>query len=188
MGDMSAEPTDEHLLHHATEHPDGFALFYCRHERAVLGLFMRSTGRSDLALDLAAETFARALESHAAFDAARGSAQGWLFGIARHVLAGSLAKGRVQSSARVRQGMSAIALDDRLAASIEETAEACDEQAASELLHALTPPLRVAVQGRVIDELPYRQLAEELECSEALVRQRVRRGLALIRKNLVADQ
>jgi len=188
MDDMPGQSSDEQLLQHAAANPDGFGVFYRRHERAVLGLFMRATGRSDLALDLTAETFARALECHRAFDAARGSARGWLFGIARHVVAGSLEMGRVQSTARVRQGMSAITLDDRLAASIEETVEACDEQVAADLLRTLTLPLRLAVQGRVIDERPYPQLARELECSEALVRQRVHRGLALIRRNLEADR
>jgi RNA polymerase sigma-70 factor, ECF subfamily len=164
--------------------PDGFGLFYRRHERVVLGFFVRTTGRGDLALDLAAETFARALESHQGFDPSRGEARSWLLGIARHVLAGSLARGRVEASARSRRGMASIGLDDRLVASIEETAHVVADGAVEEWLSALTPEQRVAVRGRVIDESSYRELAGELECSEAVVRQRVHRGLSLIRKGL----
>jgi DNA-directed RNA polymerase specialized sigma24 family protein len=39
-----------------------FAAFYRHFERPVLGFFMHATGRSDLAADLVAETFAAALE------------------------------------------------------------------------------------------------------------------------------
>ncbi len=176
--------TDGELLRDPLSDPEGFGLFYRRHERVVLGFFMRATGRSDLALDLAAETFARALESHHGFDPGRGEARGWLLGIARHVLAGSLARGRVETSARSRRGIASLTLDDRLVASIEETASLVAEGAVEEWLSALTPEQRVAVQGRVLDERSYRELAGELECSEAVVRQRVHRGLSLIRKGL----
>jgi RNA polymerase sigma-70 factor (ECF subfamily) len=176
--------TDEELLRDPLSDPEGFGLFYRRHERVVLGFFVRATSRSDLALDLTAETFARALESHQGFDPDRGQARGWLLGIARHVLAGSLARGRVQASARSRRGMAALTLDERLVASIEETASLVAEGAVEEWLSALTPEQRVAVQGRVLDERSYRELASELECSEAVVRQRVHRGLSLIRKGL----
>jgi RNA polymerase sigma factor (sigma-70 family) len=176
--------TDEELLRDPVSDPEGFGVFYRRHERVVLGFFVRATGRGELALDLAAETFARALESHRGFDAGQGKARGWLLGIARHVLAGSLARGRVEASARTRRGMAAIALDERLVASIEETAGSVAEDAVEEWLSALTPEQRVAVQGHVIEERSYRELAGELECSEAVVRQRVHRGLTLIRKGL----
>lgn len=175
---------DEELLRDPSSDPEGFGLFYRRHERVVLGFFMRATGRGDLALDLTAETFARALESHQGFDPAWGEARGWLLGIARHVLAGSLARGRVEASARSRHGMASLTLDDRLVASVEETASVVAEGEVEEWLSALTAEQRVAVQGRVVDERSYRELASELECSEAVVRQRVHRGLLLIRKGL----
>jgi RNA polymerase sigma factor (sigma-70 family) len=176
--------TDEELLREPASDPEGFGLFYRRHERVVLGFFVRATGRGELALDLAAETFARALESHRRFDPERGEARSWLLGIARHVLAASLARGRVQASARARRGMAALVLDERLVASIEETASGVADEAVEEWLSALTPEQRVAVRGRVIEERSYRELASELACSEAVVRQRVHRGLSLIRKGL----
>ncbi len=184
MGVRDRNPSDEQLLRDPLGDPEGFGLFYRRHERVVLGFFVRATGRGDLALDLAAETFARALESHHRFDPGRGEARGWLLGIARHVLAGSLARGRVEASARSRRGMAALTLDERLVASIEETANLIAAGEIERWLSALTPEQRVAVRGRVVDERSYRDLASELECSQAVVRQRVHRGLALIRRGL----
>ncbi len=176
--------SDEELLRDPSGDPEGFGVFYRRHERLVLAFFVRATGRGDLAIDLTAETFARALESHQGFDPARGEARGWLLGIARHVLAGGLARGRVEASARSRRGMAALTLDTRLVASVEETASLLADAQVDRWLSALTAEQRVAVRGRVIDERSYRELASELECSEAVVRQRVHRGLALIRKGL----
>ena len=180
----SEDRADEELLRDPSGDPEGFGLFYRRQERAVLGFFVRTTGRGDLALDLTAETFARALESHRDYDPGRGQARSWLLGIARHVLAGSLARGRVEASARSRRGMASLTLADRLVASIEETEYDVDDGEVERWLSALTPEQRVAVRGRVIDESSYRELAGELECSEAVVRQRVHRGLSLIRKGM----
>jgi len=184
MGVRDRNRSDAELLRDPSGDPGGFGLFYRRHERVVLGFFVRATGRGDLALDLTAETFARALESHRRFDPGRGEARGWLLGIARHVLAGSLHRGRVEASARSRRGMAALTLDERLVASIEETASLVSDGELDQWLAALTAEQRVAIRGRVIDERSYRELARELECSEAVVRQRVHRGLALIRKGM----
>ncbi len=49
-----------------------FAGFYRRHEDAVLGFFLKRAGSAQLAADLTAETFARALEGRRRFDPARG--------------------------------------------------------------------------------------------------------------------
>ena len=80
--------------------------------------------------------------------------------------------------------MAALTLDERLVASVEETATLVTDGELDEWLSALTAEQRMAVRGRVIDERSYRELASELECSEAVVRQRVHRGLSLIRRGL----
>src|SRR4051794_18242342 len=87
-----------------------FAAFYRRHEDAVLGFFLRRVGAAELAADLTAETFARALEGRGRFDARRGAAAAWLFGIARNVLSRSLERGRVEDEVRRRLGMEPLVL------------------------------------------------------------------------------
>jgi RNA polymerase sigma factor (sigma-70 family) len=176
--------SDDRLLRRADRDPEAFGAFYRRHERVVLGFFMRATGRGELAVDLAAETFARAFESRRSFDPRRGGARAWLFGVARHVLAASLERGRVEAAARQRLGMSAVVLDDRLVADVEDAARDFDDTLVEEWLSQLAPDQRLAVRQRVLEERSYRDIAGELECSEAVVRQRVSRGLAILRRDL----
>jgi RNA polymerase sigma factor (sigma-70 family) len=170
------------LLEKAQRSGAAFGDFYRSAERSMLGFFMRQTGRPELAADLTAETFARALESLEAFDRGRGRADQWLFGIARHVLADSLRRGRVESAARRRLGMPDLILDDHAADSIARMTAA--SVPAIDVLAVLPEAQRVAVAARVIDERGYAEIAAELECSEALVRQHVSRGLRTIRRRL----
>jgi RNA polymerase sigma factor (sigma-70 family) len=161
-----------------------FAVFYRRHEDAVLGFFLRRTRSADLAADLAAETFARALEGRKRFDASVGDAGAWLFGIARNLLATSQQRGRVDDSVRRRLGMEPLLLDDEALARID----ALDEDPALTALDGLPPDQRAAVVGRVIEEKGYADLAYQLRCSESVVRQRVSRGLRTLRNELEAER
>ena len=58
------------------------------------------------------------------------------------------------------------------------------DDAARALLEELPADQREAVAAHVIEGQDYAQLAGELETSEAVVRQRVSRGLAKLRKRL----
>jgi DNA-directed RNA polymerase specialized sigma24 family protein len=78
--------------------------------------------------------------------------------------------------------MQALVLDDDALERVE--ALASRRSAAVDGLEGLSDVLRQAVAGRVIDQREYRELARELECSESVVRQRVRRGLARLREDL----
>lgn len=161
-----------------------FAVFYRRHEDAVLGFFLRRTRSGDLAADLTAETFARALEGRERFDASIGDAGAWLFGIARNLLATSHQQGRVDDSVRRRLGMEPLQLDDEALARID----ALDADPASAALDGLPPDQRAAVVGRVIEEQAYPDLADQLQCSQSVVRQRVSRGLRTLRNGLEAER
>lgn len=180
---MRATPPDEDADLLGGE-GDAFAAFYRRYERPVLQFFLRRAASAELASDLAAETFARALEGRGRFDPARGTAAGWLFGIARHLLAASAEQGYVEDQTRRRLGMEPIVLDDDAIARIDAL---CDLPA----LHALNElptPIRDAVLGRVVDEQSYTHLASRMACSEMVVRQRVSRGLRALRAQLKAER
>ena len=169
-------------LHGLPADADSFAAFYRRFERPLLGFFMRCVGRPDLAADLTAETFARALDGLDGYDPARGRPDQWLFGIARHVLGASLRGGRVEAQARLRLGLPALVLDDHAVEIIERlSSDEC-------VLEALPDEQRDAVRARVIHERSYSEIASELECSEALVRQRVSRGLRTLRVRLAGER
>jgi RNA polymerase sigma factor (sigma-70 family) len=164
--------------------PEAFGLFYLRHEAYVLRFFIRRVKGLDAAADLCAETFARALEHRRSFDPGRGEGRAWLFGIARHVLAESVAKGRVLDETRVRLELEPLTIDD---GSLERLSELADD-IAMQALRELPGEQREAVSARVLEDRPYSELAVTLECSESVVRQRVSRGLRAIRDRLDGAQ
>jgi RNA polymerase sigma factor (sigma-70 family) len=157
-----------------------FGELYDRYEAPLLGFFRRATGRADLAADLTAEVFAVAIASASSFRPELGSARGWLFGIARHELAQSWRRGRVDAEARRRLGMEPIVLSDENLERIDRLGEAGVVDSLT-LLEELPADQRAAVRARVIDGLDYGEAARELGCSELVVRQRVSRGLRRLR-------
>jgi RNA polymerase sigma factor (sigma-70 family) len=176
--------TDEHLLSEREPGVAGpaFAVFYRRYERAVLAYFRRRTATVDVAADLTAETFAQALESRWRFRVRRpgDGAAAWLFGIAGHVYSRSIRRGRVEDRARSRLGLSPLALDDEALTQISDAGDDAIEEA----LARLPKDQRAAIRERIMHERPYADVALRLRCSEAVVRQRVSRGLAALRRDL----
>jgi RNA polymerase sigma factor (sigma-70 family) len=161
-----------------------FEAFYARYQPAIVGFHLRRAGSRELAFDLAAETFATVLVVAARFDPAGGSPAGWLFGIAANKLRESMRRGRVEHAARRHLGMQPVAIDDHDLARVDELASLGDEHAILDLLHDLPATQRDAILARVVDEQPYAAIAADLECSEAVVRKRVARGLHALRLRL----
>ncbi|WP_272476858.1 RNA polymerase sigma factor [Baekduia alba] len=161
-----------------------FEQFYRRHLAAVTGFHLRRTGRRELAFDLTAETFAAVVVGCATFDPARGSATGWLFGIAAHKLRDALRRGRVEAEARQRLRHEPILLEDADLERVDELASRVNESRLATLLGDLPAEQRAALLARVVDERPYDEIAATLDCSEAVVRQRVHRGLRRLRSGM----
>lgn len=181
MARASQDPSSAALLGGS---PREFARFYARHEDAVLGFFLRRTESAELAADLTAETFARALEGRDRFDPGAGDAGAWLFGIARNLLASSLKRGRVEDETRRRLRMEPLSLDDAALARIDDLGAGVALAALGEL----PEDQRLAVAGRVLDGLDYGDLSHALQCSESVVRQRVSRGLRALRQRLEIER
>lgn len=177
------EPNDEDLLAGlAAGDPDAFSEFYRRRRPAVTAFFARRVSDREAAFDLTAETFAAVVDSASRFDPRQGPAVAWLLGIASHKLTDSLRRSRVESDARRRLQLEPVAITD---ADLDEVDDArlagpdlCD------LVARLPADHRDAVTARIIDERSYREIAADLQCSEAVVRQRVHRGLRRLRDQL----
>lgn len=169
---------DDDLVELTATRPEAFAVFYRRHERALLGFFMRRTGDPEVAADLTAEAFAAALLGAGRFDRSRAPARAWLFGIAQNKLLKAWQRGRAEDAARRRMKMPPVALEDD---ELERIARLGGEDRVDALLRRLPPEQARAVRARVIDEQTYRQIARQVRCSESVVRQRVSRGLASLR-------
>jgi RNA polymerase sigma-70 factor (ECF subfamily) len=177
MAEISALADDATLLLGDAEQ---FGAFYGAHEDYVLALFLARGARPEVAADLTAETFARALAARSRFDPARGEPRGWLTGIARHVYADSVGRGRVQDAARRKLGLQRLEIDDEAIARIEELAG----DVALRALEELPEDQRVAVRARVLGEAGYDELAAALGCSPSVARKRVSRGLRTLRERL----
>ena len=171
--------SDEALL--SGRDPAGFEEFYVRHVDGLLGFFARRTRDPELAADLTAETFAAALASRARYRPAAGAASAWLFGIAMKKLADAQRRGYAERRARRRLGMERIALTDADVARIEALGE---QPVASALVELLVPDQREAVRAHVVEDRSYAEIASAQHVSEAVVRQRVSRGLASVRKRM----
>jgi RNA polymerase sigma-70 factor (ECF subfamily) len=174
--------TDAELLARAGEEAEAFAVFYRRHAEWVLRVAARRTRDPEHAGDLTAEVFAAAMLAARRFRPERpsGTANGWLFGILLHKLAGFERRGAVERRARRKLGLQAPILGpDEF-----EAALGGDEPNVVALVDALPEPQRDAVRARIIDERSYGEVAAALHISEASARKRVSRGLAALRATL----
>jgi RNA polymerase sigma factor (sigma-70 family) len=168
--------TDAELIREARNDPDAFGELYRRHAETVHAWFRARTDDRN-AEDLTAETFAQAVLSLKRFrDAADCSAAPWLFGIAKNLLRRHRERRRVETAARRRLGMP-IRFDEPGLDAVDERSSI--EQLARDLdgaLALLPASQRQALQLRVVEELPYAQVAASLGCSELAARLRVMRA------------
>jgi RNA polymerase sigma-70 factor (ECF subfamily) len=174
---MSADAhgrTDAELIGAAAREPEAFGELYRRHAPAVHAWCARRLARA--ASDLTAETFAQAWLSRRSFrDRRDGSALPWLLGIARNVLRESVRRDRIETRARERLGLP-------LALAIEDGYAAVDDRSSPRLalaaaLDGLPEHERQALELRVVDGLPYAEVADELAIRPAAARLRVSRAL-----------
>ncbi|MEU8624956.1 RNA polymerase sigma factor [Streptomyces sp. NPDC048669] len=77
--------SDEDLLTRAAREPTAFEPLVARHSAALHSYLVRRA--PEVADDLLSELWLQAYAHRGNYDAARGSAKGWLFGVARNVLA-----------------------------------------------------------------------------------------------------
>jgi RNA polymerase sigma-70 factor, ECF subfamily len=177
IGLMTA--TDDELLT-ATD-AASFEQFYRRHFESVLAFFARRTHDPEVAADLTAETFAAALLARRRYRPGRGRADSWLFSIAYRKLSDSRRRGRAEDRALRRLGVRAPALSEDDAEWIDQLAQA---DRAAPLVAELPADQRAAIRARVVHGREYDEIARVTQSSEAAVRKRVSRGLAVLRRRL----
>lgn len=154
-----------------------FGEFYARYEPAILAYHRRRVGLPEVAADLTAETFARALAGRARYKPSKGNAAGWIFGIAHHVLVDSARRGTVEQKARERLGMLPMSLDDEDLARIDLLG---GDDHLHEVLDGLPEEQRTAIVARYVHD----ETAERLQTSPSVVRKRVSRGLTRMRDQM----
>jgi len=173
-------PSDEDLLASASRDVDAFGSLYTRYVHELLGFLVRRTADPQVAADLVAETFAAAFVARRRFQPrGPGSARSWLYGIARRVLGHYLRRQRVSDKYRRKLGMVPVVVHNDAAREVEERADLASIREGLRTAMATLPASQLdAIRLRVIEEMPYRDVAQRLGCSEGAARVRVARGLA----------
>ena len=180
---MSQMDDAELLAEAARGNRDAFATFYRRHLALVVAFCARATGDRELGADLTGEVFAAALEACGRYRREYETAAPWLIGIAQNKLRESQRRGRVQDAVRRRLRMRRLELEDEDLDRVEALVSA-GQSAVLAAVEALPAAERDAVRARVVEDRGYQELAAEMQCSEAVVRQRVSRGLARARGHI----
>ena len=169
--------SDAELLARTKKTPEAFGVFYERHAEFVLAYLSRRVGDTEIALDLVAEVFSAALAGSGRYRPGEAPASAWLLGIANKKLAVSRRKQQIDRSARRRMGVPRLEFSDEALERVEDLLEAAQTDFVS-ALEKLSPPERMAVKARIIDERDYADIAVAESASEAAIRQRVKRGLS----------
>jgi RNA polymerase sigma factor (sigma-70 family) len=165
---------------------EAFGVLYERRHELVLAFLLKRTGDPEAAMDLMAETFAAALL--ALVDrppAIAGSAVPWLLTIARNAMVDSYRRGKVESAARQRLALEPVQIVD---SDIDRVLQVAAD---TDLLIALAEELPAdqfdALRARVLDDRGYREIAQQLECSTAVVRKRVSRAISTLKQTRQAN-
>jgi RNA polymerase sigma factor (sigma-70 family) len=171
--------SDLELLQRAVDEPEAFGEFYRRHAQWVFAYLARRVEEREAVADLVAESFAQALIGLPRFNASRGDANAWLFGIVRNQLHAYWRRGTVERRAQKRLAMERQILSDEDLAMVERWGE---EPSAVVLLSQLPGEQRDAIRERVLRGRDYVQIADDAGVPEATIRKRVSRGLATLRR------
>jgi RNA polymerase sigma-70 factor (ECF subfamily) len=155
---------------------------YARHRDALLVFLVRRTADTEVALDLWAETFAQAVASSRRYRGrTEAEAAAWLYTIAKRQLALYYRRGKAERKALQKLGLERPPTTPELIEEIEARAGLEDvRRELGEALARLSDSVRDAVQLRIVDELPYADVARSLHISEPAARARVSRGLAAL--------
>jgi len=166
-------------LRRSIRDPEAFARVYDAHATGVLAFVARRTFDVEVARDLTAETFAQAFRSRWRFRGTTDAeAAAWLYAIARHLLSRYVRDGIVERKATERLGIAVPDLGERDYERVVQLAGLADVRTiVADAFEQLGPDQREAVRLRVVDELPYPEVAARLAISEQTARARVSRGL-----------
>jgi RNA polymerase sigma-70 factor (ECF subfamily) len=167
--------------------PDAFEAFYREHVEAVQRFVARRVADPHRAADLTAEIFLAAIESADGHRPERGSAVGWLFGVARVVVAAEHRRAARERRANARVDGRRLLDDD----DVERMQERIDAAAQARALFAAVQQLpdgeRAVLELVALDELSVSEAASVLGIRPVTARVRLHRARAALRHNVFDD-
>lgn len=181
-----AEQAIADSLRDSVRDPNAFSPFYEEYAEQILTYIAKRVYDVETAVDLMAEVFAKAFLKRRDF---RGStdaeARGWLYTIASREITDYFRRSKVELRAVQRLAMQIPRATEEDQARIIELAGLDELRGAIQLeLDRLSPEQRNAVRLRIVEELPYDEVAQQLGISQEAARARVARGLRTLSKAL----
>lgn len=180
------EPSDEELLLAIAAGPGALPEFYRRHVAKVVGFGARRFADPEDVADFVADVFVEVLAGAHRFDPRRGSALGWVYGLAGNMAAASLRRrARAGDAARRLAGRAALDGDDydRVEAQIDAASEV---RATYQALLRLSEDDRRLLELVAVDGLGPAAAARALGLSAVAARVRLARARQRLRAALAA--
>jgi RNA polymerase sigma factor (sigma-70 family) len=165
-----------------------FERLYRANVDAVTAYFARRTADPQLVADLTADTFVEVITHFGTFDPGKGTARGWVFGVARHVYA-SHCEAYSKQQQRMRRLAGRRELDDDQVGELLEQIDA--ERAGRALLTGLAAlPERDRAVIELVDlaGLTPKEAAAVLGLAPGTVRMRLMRTRTRLRKQATTNQ
>jgi RNA polymerase sigma factor (sigma-70 family) len=184
---MDGEPGDAQLLERLNQDTEALRAFYLRHVGAVTRFLARRCRTPEDLADAVAQTFVAVIGSAHRYDAARGNATAWLFGIAAHTASAQWRdQKRAAGIAAAVSGRRLLDEDDyaRLEARIDASRL---QEPRADALGSLGPAEREIVELVDLDELAPADAARVLGINPAAARMRLARGRRRMRAALAVE-
>lgn len=144
----------------------------------LLGVAYRIVRRRDVAHDVVHDAFIQIWRKADTFDAARGSARGWIYSVVRNRALSVIRQSGRETLVDGTVIESLAEIDDD---SLEKMARTPDAAALARCLGQLDPPKRACIVAAYVDGLSHRQIAAHLKTPLGTVKTRIQRALVMLR-------
>jgi RNA polymerase sigma-70 factor (ECF subfamily) len=183
--------TEEELVAQARQCPDAFGRLYDQNYSAIFNYALRRTGNVELAEDITAATFAKALEHIRRFEWRGSSFSTWLYRIAGNELASYFRKGSYKAVSleqlRQEQGFEPVSphdLEAELIAAQKEVARYQEFLACQQAISQLPLKYQEVISLRFFAGKSHKEIAEIVGKPEGTVKSLLHRGLERLRDQL----
>ncbi|MFW0861415.1 MAG: RNA polymerase sigma factor [Dethiobacter sp.] len=181
--------TEKELLVRARHCPEAFGQLYNQNYPAILNYCLRRTGDVELAQDITAETFVKALKNFASFEWRGNSFSAWLYRIAGNELASYFRRKTYKAASlehlHESQGFEPVAsyeLEAEVVAAQEELARHQEFLACRQQISQLPLKYQEVIALRFFSGKNLKEIAEILGKPEGTVKSLLHRGLKRLRK------
>ena len=161
---MMTKPSDATLIRSYQLGKDmAFEKLFKRYERPLFSFLLRLTRNQENAEDIFQQTWMKAINGLSGYQE-RGTFSGWLFGIAYHCF---IDLTRKESRSKVHEKISADSLDKMPDMNMNPEMKLLNEEKISwmeEAIQQLPDEQKQVVLMRITGELPFKEIAEILDC------------------------